>query len=141
MFLHLPIAMMAMFSPVAVSDTIPTFDIARECRFESDSTVADSTVAFDRCSKDEADARQKLGEEWTKFVAADKSSCIVEATIGGFADYVELLTCLEMSNDVRSDEAKSRASLARGGSQPIGQELPEMTVGDQRDPMALSGQR
>ena len=36
MFLHLPFAVMATLSPVAVSDTMPAFDIAKECRFESE---------------------------------------------------------------------------------------------------------
>jgi hypothetical protein len=49
MLLHLPIAILATLSPVAVSDTVPKFDIVRECRFEGG-----STVDFDRCSQDEA---------------------------------------------------------------------------------------
>ena len=118
MFLHLPIAMMAMLSPIAVSDTVPSFSIVRECRFEGE-----STVAFDRCSKDETEARQRLEAEWAQFVAADKSTCIVELTIGGFASYVDLLTCLEMSNEVRNPrrinpelrlQMKSRSRWDRG---------------------------
>ena len=125
MFLHLPIAMMAMLSPIAVSDTVPSFSIVRECRFEGE-----STVAFDRCSKDETEARQRLEGEWAQFVAADKSTCIVESTIGGFASYVDLLTCLEMSNEVRTPGDKSRAPLANEEPQPMGQGQPETTVGN-----------
>ena len=54
MLLHLPIAIMATLSPVSVSDTVPKFDIVRECRLEGG-----STVEFDRCSEDEGAA---LGE-------------------------------------------------------------------------------
>ena len=133
MFLHLPFAVMATLSPVAVSDTMPAFDIAKECRFESESSALVASTAFERCSKDEADARQKLQEEWSKFVAADKSSCIVETTVGGFANYVELLTCLEMANDVRNPDNRSQGALVNEGSPPIGQGSPEMTVGDERD--------
>ena len=39
---------------------------------------------------------------------ADKNTCIVELTVGGFASYVDLLTCLEMSNDVRKEANKSQ---------------------------------
>jgi hypothetical protein len=47
MLLHLPIAIMATFSPVAVSDTVPKFEIARACRFESGSIVEfDHALAF-----------------------------------------------------------------------------------------------
>jgi hypothetical protein len=129
MFLHLPIAMMGMLSPIADSDTMPSFSIVRECRFESE-----STEAFDRCSKDETDARQRLEGEWAQFVAADKSTCIVESTIGGFASYVDLLTCLEMSNEVRNTGNKSGGSLANEEPQSMGQGRPEMRGGDGHDP-------
>jgi hypothetical protein len=129
MFLHLPIALMGMLSPIAVSDTMPSFSIVRECRFESE-----STEAFDRCSKDETDARQRLEGEWAQFNAADKSTCIVESTIGGFASYVDLQTCLEMSNEVRNEGNKSRDPLANEKSQSIGQARPEMRGGDGHDP-------
>jgi hypothetical protein len=33
MLLHLPIAFLATLSPIPVSNTVPTFDIVRECRF------------------------------------------------------------------------------------------------------------
>jgi hypothetical protein len=129
MFLHLPIAMMGMLSPVAVSDAVPSFSIVSECRFEGE-----SPEVFDRCSKDEADARQRLEGEWAQFAPADKSTCIVESTIGGFASYVDLLTCLEMSNDVRKENNKSTGSAANEGSQTVGQERPEMNPGDGHDP-------
>jgi hypothetical protein len=119
MFLHLPIAMMGMLSPVAVSDTVPSFSIASECRFEGQ-----SPEVFDRCSKDEADARQRLEGEWGQFAATDKNTCIVESTIGGFASYVDLLTCLEMSNDVRKADSKSRDPVPNEESQTTGQGRP-----------------
>jgi hypothetical protein len=45
MLLHLPIVILATFSPVTVSDTVPKFDIVRECRFEGGSAT-DSTAAL-----------------------------------------------------------------------------------------------
>lgn len=119
MLLHLPIAMMGMLSPVAVSDTVPSFSIASECRFEGE-----THEVVDRCLKDEADARQKLEGEWAQFAPADKNTCIVESTIGGFASYVDLLTCLEMSNDVRKEDGKSRGQAPNGESQTVGQGRP-----------------
>jgi hypothetical protein len=94
MLLHLPIAILATLSPIPVSDTLPKFDIVRECRFEGG-----STVEFDRCSQDEAAALEQLKANWAQFTGADKSSCVGAATIGGVASYVELLTCLEMANN------------------------------------------
>src|ERR1700694_5770559 len=95
MLLHLPIAILATLSPVAVSDTVPKFDIVRECRFEGG-----STTEFDRCSDDESAALRQLETEWAEFVGVDRRQCMATATIGGVASYVELLTCLEMARDL-----------------------------------------
>ena len=96
MFFHLPIAIMATFSPVAVTDAVPKFDIVKECRFEGG-----STATFDQCSRDEAVALERLELDWLQFASADKRSCLSSATIAGFASYVDLLTCLEMSRDAK----------------------------------------
>src|ERR1700730_12851358 len=97
MLLHLPIAILATLSPIAVSGTVPKFDTVRECHIEGGPTV---DVA--RCSRDEAAALRQLQEAWTQYAGADRKSCTTEATIGDFASYVELLSCLEMSRDARS---------------------------------------
>src|SRR5882672_8196827 len=100
MLLHLPIVILATLSPIDVSDTVPTFDIARECRYEGG-----SAGNVEQCSQDEAAAMRQLKTEWVQFVGADKRSCMVTTQIGGFASYVELLTCLEMARDVGSASA------------------------------------
>jgi hypothetical protein len=37
MLLHLPTVILATLSPIPVSDTVPTFDTVKECRFEAGS--------------------------------------------------------------------------------------------------------
>jgi hypothetical protein len=111
MLLHLPIAILATLSPIPVSSTVPGFDMARECRFE-----AGSTVEFDRCSDDESAALRELETEWAQFAGVDRRQCIAMATIGGFASYVELLTCLEMARDVVSANTNPRNPPANSGS-------------------------
>jgi hypothetical protein len=111
MLLHLPIAIMVTLSPIAVSDSVPQFDIVRECRFE-----AGSMVDFDRCSRDEAIALRQLQQAWTKFAGADKQTCVGETTIGDFASYVELLTCPEMAHDAASPNTNPNDPHAKSGS-------------------------
>jgi hypothetical protein len=118
MLLHLPIVILVTLSPIAISDTLPKFDIAKECRFESE-----SSEAFGRCSRDEADALQKLETEWPQFVGADRSACFTEATIGGFASYVELLICLEMARDVRNEETNPRGPQGVQSMRPAPSEM------------------
>jgi hypothetical protein len=95
--LHLPIAILAAFSPTTVSDTVPKFDTVRECRIEGG-----PSVDLSLCTRDEAAALRQLQEAWTQYAGADRKDCTAEATTGDFASYVELLTCLEMARDAKS---------------------------------------
>jgi hypothetical protein len=103
MLLHLPIVILATFSPVAVSDTVPNFDVAKECRFEGG-----STADIDRCHQDETTALEQLKANWAQFTGVDKSTCHSLATVGGFASYVELLTCLEMTREANNTDKNPR---------------------------------
>jgi hypothetical protein len=121
MLLHLPIAILATLSPIAVSDTVPKFDIVRECRFEGG-----STVELDRCSQDEAEALEQLKANWAQFTGVEKSTCLSVATIGGFASYVELLTCLEMAREANNTDKNPRNPK---GPDPMRSVGPGVTVG------------
>jgi hypothetical protein len=119
MLLHLPIAIMATLSPVAVSDTVPKFDIVGECRLEGG-----SAVEFDRCSQDEAAALEQLRANWTQF--AGKSTCLSVATAAGLASYVELLTCLEMAREANNTYKNPRDPKRTDPMRSVG---PGVTVG------------
>jgi len=129
--LHLPIAILAALSPIAVSDTVPKFDTVRECSFEGGPRV---DVA--RCSRDEAAALRQLQEAWAQYAGADRKACTAEATIGSFASYVDLLTCLEMTRDAKSVDNNSRGPRARPESRPMRPGPPGPTVGVGHDPIS-----
>ena len=97
MLLHLPIVVLATLSPFAVSDTVPTFDIVKECRYEGG-----SAANVEQCLRDEVATLGQLKTEWAQSVGAEKRSCMATTQIGGFASYVELLTCLDMAGGVTS---------------------------------------
>jgi hypothetical protein len=124
MLLHLPIAILATLSPIHVSDTVPTFDVARECRYEGGSA---SNV--EQCSRDEAAALGQLKMEWVQFVGADKRFCMETTQIGSFASYVELLTCLEMARDDASPNTNSNDPDAKSASRPKQAGRPGLTIG------------
>jgi hypothetical protein len=121
MLLHLPIAILATLWPVAVSDTVPKFDIVRECRFEGG-----STAEFDRCSQDETAALEQLKANWARFTGVDKTTCLSMATVAGIASYVELLTCLEMAREASNTDKNPRDPKRTDPTRPVG---PEVTVG------------
>jgi hypothetical protein len=125
MLLHLPIAIMVTLSPIAVSDSVPQFDIVRECRFEGG-----SIATFDRCSQDEATALSDLKTEWATFSSVDQKTCMAATTIGGFASYVELLTCLEMARDVVSANNNPQDPRTKSGSEPTRPGRTGVTVGE-----------
>jgi hypothetical protein len=124
MLLHLPIVLLATLSPIAVSDTVPKFDVARECRYEGG-----STSDIDRCSRDEAAALQRLKNEWVRFAGADKSSCMKEVTTLEFRSYVELQVCLEIAGSEKSTNHGSPGSLGNAELHGIPAGSPGLTVG------------
>jgi hypothetical protein len=131
MLLHLPIAILATLSPIAVSDTLPKFDTVRECSFEGGPRV---DVA--RCSRDEAAALRQLQEAWAQYAGADRKACTAEATIGSFTSYVDLLTCLEMTRDAKSVDNDSRGPRVNPELRPIRPGPPGSTVGVGHDPIS-----
>jgi hypothetical protein len=57
-------------------------------------------LAFSQCVQSEQAVRQKLVNEWSTFLPAEKSNCI-GAERGGVASYTDLVSCLEMARDAR----------------------------------------
>jgi hypothetical protein len=112
---------MMAFSPIAVSDTVPRFDIASECHFEGD---------FDRCSQDEAAALSNLKTEWAQSNGLDHKTCVASTTTGGFRSYVELLTCLEMTRDAARANGVPTEPRTKSVSQPTQTDPPGVTVGE-----------
>jgi hypothetical protein len=100
MLVHLPIVIMTSLHPITVADTVPKFDIARECRSEG----SGSKPTQDRCLEEEKQALNQLRTEWAKFGPSAKSQCIQESGMGDTPSYVELLTCLEMESEVKKSQ-------------------------------------
>jgi hypothetical protein len=100
-----PIACVAFLSLVSTvaADEVPKFDVAPSCRAgEKVGINATNVNAFAACMQKEKQARDQLEANWAKFTQEDKARCIATCKCGGLTpSYVELLTCLEMANDVR----------------------------------------
>jgi hypothetical protein len=105
MLIHLPIVILASLHPIAAANTVPTFDITRECRSEGGPTDVQQ-----RCAADEAQARDQLQQEWSQFTPTARLQCNGEASSDGTASYVEFLTCLEMERDAQAERNAARSS-------------------------------
>jgi hypothetical protein len=82
---------------IAVADNVPTFDIARSCKLDAAATAGLTEDQSDSsCVRDEKQAQQQLGSQWSKFAASSRAQCTSLESIGGTPSYVSLLTCLQM---------------------------------------------
>jgi hypothetical protein len=82
-----------------VSDGVPRFDIGPTCRTAADGVLAGRTE--ESCRKDEAAAQKELDGKWKNFNGADQARCTSLVHQGGPPSYVELLTCLELAQQVK----------------------------------------
>jgi hypothetical protein len=79
-----------------VTDSVPKFDMARECRAEGG-----SAATIDSCAVDEAAARDHLQPIWHQSSATERASCLGETDMDDTPSYVELEICLKMDRDVK----------------------------------------
>jgi hypothetical protein len=111
MLAHLPIVILASLHPTLVADTVPKFDVARECWFEGGTRPMQ-----ERCAADETQARTQVQSEWKQFTPGAKSQCNQETTADNSPSYVELLTCLEMERDVKDPADAMGAERAQAAN-------------------------
>jgi hypothetical protein len=82
----------------AKPDGVPRFDVVRSCQDARAYTGDDKNLAYRGCMKDENDARAELARKWAKFKPGDRKDCAAQGA-APVPSYVELLTCLEMSDE------------------------------------------
>jgi hypothetical protein len=80
------------------ADRVPALNIGPGCEASVAAAVTPGRDAG-ACKRDEFTARDKLKQEWPRFTAEEKSSCVAQTNLGGLPSYVELLTCLEMAKE------------------------------------------
>jgi hypothetical protein len=111
------LAMIASAILPARPDDAPSLDVRPVCRGIASQAAEPLATglpsSFNECVKSEQEVREQLRKQWSAFSAADKQHCVTLAKTGGESSYTELLTCLEMSRDVR---ALNSAAAARSGA-------------------------
>ena len=112
------VILITMIPPLSArSDDIPTLDVRPVCRgiasLSADPLAAGLKATFEQCVKSEQGVREQLKQAWPTFSEADKKHCITLAKTGGEASNTELLTCLEMSRDVRALRSAATTTLPK----------------------------
>jgi hypothetical protein len=106
--------LMSLLQPVfAISDHVPAFDVRGSCKAAETYDISeDRDKTFKGCLEDENRARGLIDKNWSHFKAKDRVDCITPGQIVA-PSYVEILTCLEMSDDTGS-------LLSKDVNQPTG---------------------
>lgn len=105
---------------LARTDDIPNLDVRPVCRGiasqSADPGIGGQGETFQRCVESEKEVREQIKKRWSDFSAGDKRHCVELAKTGGESSNTELLTCLEMSRDVRN--LRSAAASESGKPAP-----------------------
>jgi hypothetical protein len=104
-------ALIASAFPVAADD-VPNLDVTPVCRgiaaqAGNPSETGGPDLSFRDCVASEREVRGQLAKSWSTFSGFDKAHCVRLANTGGESSYTELITCLEMSRDVRQLQSNS----------------------------------
>ncbi|RQH12097.1 hypothetical protein [Bradyrhizobium sp. RP6] len=109
-------AMLGSHSFVPVSDRLPELRVEALCKATSETDKAMGLAlpqSFSDCMRDETAAQEQLATVWLTVKPALRDACEGEATTGGIQSYVDLLTCIQMTDTA---SAVAPASPLRGGS-------------------------
>lgn len=87
-------------------DGPPTFNVEPSCRAAA--SASGNQGRLKGCLDSERKAREKLVKEWRQFSPATRSTYLRASTIGGEPTYTELITCLEMTRDVKKTRPANR---------------------------------
>jgi hypothetical protein len=85
---------------LSVADKVPEFDVSASCKAVAGFglTLSHSPEA---CISDENAAHAELKQKWDSYPVAVRNRCVDETMIGS-PSYVDILTCLQMTQDAEA---------------------------------------
>ena len=101
--------------PMPVGDRVAVINVEQTCKETAATDRAmnlDLAQPVENCMRDENEAQRQLVTIWSTYPTAIRDRCAEEATLVGSGSYVDLLTCMQMT-----DPAKlSPTPVLRGAS-------------------------
>ncbi len=121
-----PFALLAIFLPLLIApaaararmESVPKLDVETSCRDAKAFGMADPEQTYKNCMLDEREAEKQLGKKWSHYKAATRRSCIA-AGAAPSPSYVELLTCIEMTDETLKPASSPGSDGAGMGVAPI----------------------
>lgn len=89
---------------IPVGDRVPIINVEENCRATAATDKAmnlDLPQSVENCMRDENAAREQLGTVWSTYPASTRDRCAQEATLAGTGSYVDLLTCMQMTDPAK----------------------------------------
>jgi hypothetical protein len=86
---------------IPIGDRAPVINVEKTCK---DSVAANKEAnivlaqPFEKCMRDENDARQRVNDIWSTYPAPVRERCERQANLLGEGSYVDLLTCMQMTD-------------------------------------------
>jgi hypothetical protein len=109
------------------STGVPVFNVAPSCQEARAFAGDNKNLAYQGCMKDENDARAELARKWTHFKPQDRSDCVAQGA-APMPSYVEILTCLEMSEEAGALYNPDGTARANPNTAKQGLSSPAMTA-------------
>jgi hypothetical protein len=87
-----------------VADRVPVINVEQTCK---DTAATDRAMNLDlaqpveNCMRDENEAQRQLVAIWSTYPASIRDRCADEATLVGSGSYVDLLTCMQMTDPAK----------------------------------------
>jgi hypothetical protein len=97
------------FAAASKDNSLPSIDIRKGCGVRAKASAdmmgdKSATSAFESCMKSEQEARDALVASWKDIPSSDKAFCIAPNAYS--ASYIEWISCLEMSIDLKRQRTK-----------------------------------
>jgi hypothetical protein len=94
----------------ASSGRMPELNVKAICKArDADAKLLRSTTgqSVDECVHDEQNAKQQLNSLWPATAVSIRSQCVSEGHSLGTTSYLDLITCIQLKNDVKPDSRKA----------------------------------
>ncbi|MGY4626595.1 hypothetical protein [Bradyrhizobium sp. USDA 4486] len=94
------LGLLASHSLLPISDRVPELKVETLCKMTSETDKAMGLAlaqSFADCMRDETAAQQQLGTMWATTKSTVRDTCEGEAVAAGSQSYVDLLTCIQMT--------------------------------------------
>lgn len=99
----------------ARTERVPKLNIQGSCHAAEAYGMTNREQTYKNCMADEDQAKKKLQSQWSHYKASTKRACLA-ASANPSPSYVELLTCVEMTEETLHPPTKEKGGAGGGAT-------------------------